>query len=86
MFTISNQNNVYCLLINWCICINVSCGYVLCVSVVLSAEATLDARCFSKGFYLTGDLKGQMRVSDGLLVFVVVVVVVVVVEVGHPFL
>ena len=26
MFTVSNQNNVYGILNNWCICINISCG------------------------------------------------------------
>ena len=26
MFTVSNQNNVDCILNNWCICINISCG------------------------------------------------------------
>ena len=26
MFTASNQNKVYCILNNWRICINVSCG------------------------------------------------------------
>ena len=26
MFTVSNQNNVYSILSNWCICINISCG------------------------------------------------------------
>ena len=26
MFTVSNQNNVYSILNNWCICINISCG------------------------------------------------------------
>ena len=27
MFTVSNQNNVHSILNNWCICINISCGY-----------------------------------------------------------
>ena len=26
MFTVSSENNVYCILNNWCICINISCG------------------------------------------------------------
>ena len=26
MFTVSNQNNVYCNLNDWCKCINISCG------------------------------------------------------------
>ena len=26
MFAVSNQNNVYCILTNWCMCINISCG------------------------------------------------------------
>ena len=26
MFTVSNQTNVYCILSNCCICINISCG------------------------------------------------------------
>ena len=27
MLTVSNQNNVYSILNNWCICIHASCGY-----------------------------------------------------------
>ena len=34
---------------------------------VFSARATHDARCFSIGFYLTGKVNGQMRVSEGTL-------------------
>ena len=26
MFTVSNQNSAYCILNDWCICINMSCG------------------------------------------------------------
>ena len=43
MLTVSNQNNVYSILNNWCICINTSCGIiVLCVSLA-TAEAAGDS-------------------------------------------
>ena len=29
MFAVSNYNNVYSILNNWCICINISCGSVI---------------------------------------------------------
>ena len=29
MLTVSNETNVYCILSNWCICINTSCGVPL---------------------------------------------------------
>ena len=47
MFTVSNQNNVYSILNNWCMCINISCGRRRCAvslrkpsiqNVVLEAE------------------------------------------------
>ena len=40
MFTVSNQNNVYSILTNWCICINISCGNTcLNVGVAMSCVA-----------------------------------------------
>ena len=36
MFTVSDQTNVYCILNNWCICIDISCGS--CVVLVGGAD------------------------------------------------
>ena len=33
MFIVSNQNNVYCVLNNWCICINISCGIYIYIYI-----------------------------------------------------
>ena len=38
----------------------------VCCLLTLSAGATLDAWCFSVGFYLIGPVQGQMRVSEVL--------------------
>ena len=37
----------------------------LCFVYFLSDRATLDARCFCIGFYMTGNVKVKMRVSEG---------------------
>ena len=43
------------------------CFVVVLVCLVVPARATHDARCFSMGFYLTGKVNGQMRVSKSTL-------------------
>ena len=43
MFTVSNRNNVYSILNNWCICINISCGYVHPPGDALLAEARVSS-------------------------------------------
>ena len=63
MLTVSNQNDVYCIINNWCICIDISC--VMYVWILAGADRTILVFCMYIHRTCIPDRANRYRAREG---------------------